>query len=856
MGSQFHENRPLELKNHSMETFVKNRIFIFSTLLSLFTLAGCGDSGKSKAKLEVSSGFLASNAGFEGGLIISGKNHTTGQIFSVDVVTGVQKQLELPKGQWTFVAVGWDGGTSGGGSTNGGTTNGGTTNGGTTNGGTTSGGTTSGGTTSFGTSLKKFGGVPYCGTTNVLLNASSQTVELNVTPARCGSDDVFASSQFRETSGDYTFLQLKTLKTCNSFYDHKLGLSPATKIADVLYTRSPPHNPTFCTSADKMPLDLQSKIKSFKIHAINKTPDQPEGSLGFSTSCLVGNQDYYPSASGSGDYPSATTPLRLPTKIPLAIEIFNDNACTKSVAKYVFKSGLEVEHPESFDSVFHYTDAGNVLLLPGTDVRRAVSPFTYLMPSFKCHDGNGTTINCPTLPIGPLNTTAPYEYHGINGSSNNELFDSSTKTCAGTYSSSDNSITAITCATDGNGIKLTYSKGTGTNGTVSAIKLNDVITYRIMFTTALPDGFDSKRVTAYSTLTRLIGFSDNNFPRSFFNGSKDDNEDTFGALSQIRDMLDVPGSVIGVQNTSVTFQQNCLATGPTSKTISIYNNERLTFETYKVEIENPLLDTPNEYICVSANPGATVANCTNSLNKFHKEMKIFDYKQSALIPSVKIKFSCSESFGKFISQEQNNENNNRRRSEKNYISWNTQSLDTQRFEKASWQRESELGVDGYKLTNERKSLSRVEKKTEGSYAIWHYGFETRKIGSNPNLWDQRIFNNQYISKDPVSLDPTATICFNIAEINRPSPNGYKSIFTDTDTTTVAARAATPLTSGYATFGLVINENWASQTVAAASCTSTPHVGLSEPNTSFGGVIDFKIDSLNSSLDVLLDALFN
>lgn len=815
---------------------MKNRIFIFSTLLSLFTLAGCGDSGKSKAKLEVSSGFLASNAGFEGGLIISGKNHTTGQIFSVDVVTGVQKQLELPKGQWTFVAVGWDGGT----------TIGGTSGGGTTNGGTSSGGTTNGGTLGSGTSLKKFGGVPYCGTTNVLLNASSQTVELNVTPARCGSDDVFASSQFRETSGDYTFLQLKTLKTCNSFYDHSEGLLPTTEIYKVLYTKSKLLNPTFCTSADKMPLDLQSKIKSFKIHAINKTPDQPEGSLGFSTSCLVGNQDYNPSASGSGDYPSATTPLRLPTKIPLAIEIFNDNACTKSVAKYVFKSGLEVENPESFDSVFHYTDAGNVLLLPGTDVRRAVSPFTYLMPSFKCRDNGITLINCPTLPIIPLNTTTPFEYHGTNGPSindtnqpNNELFDSSTKTCDGTYSSTDTSITNIICATDGNGIRLKYYKGAGTSGTVSKIRLNGVDTYSIVFTNALAGGFDSKRVTAYSTLTRLIGFSENNFPRSFFNGSKDDNEDTFGALSQIRDMLDVRGSVIGVHNTSVSFKDNCLAIGPTSKTLSIYNNERLTFETYRVEIENPLLDsnTPNGYICNSNNPAAN--SCEDPINKFHKEMKIFDYKESAIIPSVRIKFSCSESFGKFISQEQNNENNNRRRSEKNYISWNTQSLATQRFEKASWQREYELGV----LTNERKSLSRVEMKTEVSYAIWDYGFETRNKGST---WGERIFNNQYISKDSA-----ATICFNIPEINSPNPTVYKSIFTDS--TLATARSALPLSSSSnAISGLTIKDDWVSQTVAPTLCSNTPHAGLSSPNTRFNGEIDFKIDSLNSSLD----ALFN
>jgi hypothetical protein len=285
-----------------------------------------------------------------------------------------------------------------------------------------------------------------------------------------------------------------------------------------------------------------------------------------------------------------------------------------------------------------------------------------------------------------------------------------------------------------------------------------------------------------------------------------------------------------------------LATGPASKTISIYNNERLTFETYRVETENPLLDTPNEYICDSTNPGAAVASCSTAIKKFHKEMKIFDYRESTLIPSIRIKFSCMESFGKFISQEQNNENNSRRRSEKNYISWNTNSLATQRFEKASWQRESELGVVGYELTNERKSLSRVEKKADGKYAIWDYGFETTKNGSN--LWDQRIFNNQYISKDPAT-----TMCFNIAEINSPNEPNFNFLLTDASTPTLTARAATPLTSGNATSGLDIDSNWSSQTDAVSSCTGTPHAGLGS-NNMFDGAFQFKIDSLNSPIELL------
>ena len=764
---------------------MKNKMNFFICLLTLFTLVSCGGSGNSKAKLEISRGFAVSNAGFDGGLIITGKNSTTGESFSIDLVSGNQSQMELPKGSWTFLAVGWDGDSS----------------------------------------ALKFGGKPYCGKTDAVLNSDSQTVSISLTIERCASDQTFASSTYTAMSaaGELTatpvlaFKKLNRIISCNSFYNHFNPILPTTQISTVLYTKNSSSIPdNFCSSAMNMPLDLQSKVKAYKFHAFNKTVTQSVGSPGFSSPCLdlTVADGYYPSAAA---YP---TGLRLPSKLPLMVETFEDSSCSKSIAIFAYSAGLEGDNSEAFDSIFYSILSPNVsgLILPANDVKRAISPFVHLLPKIKCAAG----LNCPVEPL----IVGGYTYKGYDGALN-KIHDRDRSVCPsiGSVTSVPAGITSVGCIPDNGGITLSYAFNSP-NQLVS-IYFGGVLVYKTYIKPTLTT-LESDRLIIRNRLLELHGYQTTTFPRTFFNDGyrKDDDKEMEGVLGSVREMMNTPSAIIGVSNSSLSFKDSCLATSGT-KEISLYDDESLSLETYRIEIDNPANSVARGYFCQASNPSVADGSCAKN---FEKELRIFDYKTSSLIPRIRTKLNCDEAFGKFLSFDDETKLNSRR-TEQNLVSWNTDLSATARFEKISIQQDFNVVSGTSSLKSERREMVRLQKISFDDYALWDYLFQTHKDAA---IWNQSMHRLQmttgsagtYVS---YHLDPLTT-----------SSSTYNLLLTSGAYATNLAATTLPVQASTNGFSLIID--WA--TLQPNTGTS-PHTSINSINNQMNGNIPFLLNSLNS-----------
>jgi hypothetical protein len=80
------------------------------SILSLLFLFGCAEQAP-KTNMKISIGAVTGSGNFPGGLFIMGKEISTGNTFSKKVPDSDVLDLELPNGDWKFLAIGWDSGT-------------------------------------------------------------------------------------------------------------------------------------------------------------------------------------------------------------------------------------------------------------------------------------------------------------------------------------------------------------------------------------------------------------------------------------------------------------------------------------------------------------------------------------------------------------------------------------------------------------------------------------------------------------------------------------------------------------------------------------------------------------------------
>jgi hypothetical protein len=190
------------------------RLLFSTTLLGLLLLGSCG-AQKSSTTLKVSSGFAMLNSTYSGGLVVVGKSHL-GQSFSIPMLQNAgsnnEVTLELPRGKWTFGAVGWDG------------------------------------------SLME-STTPKCAALEADLTNDAQVVDLAMSSAAC-THTIFGQNNINQ---DFKKLHLITCGT----------LHPAVNSAPLISD-----NPNFCKSTGSLPPDLRRHAKSAVINVLSRMPGQ------------------------------------------------------------------------------------------------------------------------------------------------------------------------------------------------------------------------------------------------------------------------------------------------------------------------------------------------------------------------------------------------------------------------------------------------------------------------------------------------------------------------------------------------------------------------------------------------------
>jgi hypothetical protein len=471
---------------------------------------------------------------------------------------------------------------------------------------------------------------------------------------------------------------------------------------------------------------------------------------------------------------------------------------------------------------------GNALVLPGNDARRVISPLSHLLPDFKCM--NGSVIPCP---VEPNVSTATY--FAFNGSGN-MLVDKTRYTCpvSATYTATAASISGVTCSVVSDGIVFNFTLS-GAAG-LTTISINGTPTYDVALRPTRTS-FDDQQILTHSRLIELLGYETETFPRSFFHYNEDgDGNDYFGVLGSVREMLSTPAAVIGVSDPTLTFGDACLNASGT-KTISIYDNGEMELKTYRVELGSPIVNSVNRYICSAADPSATAAVCAGKV--FDKELRIFDYKTSAIVPKIRVKLNCLEKFGKFFSFDEKDKGAFRR-SNRKIIFWNTDLIANHRFEKIGIENEYDITTGTAQRTFERRDMVRMEKIATDRYALWDYGFETKRNGGN---WDQRMIRSEYVSGATSAIINYATIPPSIA-----SNPAYDFLLTDS-VTYGGERTAAPFASATPTaHGFDLHAVWTNPVDTAGGLN---YVGVNGTNNQINGTLSFNLDSLK-----LLDNQFS
>ncbi|MGE3611145.1 MAG: FG-GAP repeat protein [Bacteriovoracaceae bacterium] len=267
---------------------MKNYLFILITLI----LSACGLQNQKTAKIEVSRNFVLSSSLF-GGLIVKGE-HESGKTFTISIDNTFSRALTIETGKWTLNAIGWDGTTG------------------------------------------NFSGLPYCGSSTLVVNSSTQVIDISINNANCSSD----SSNIQS---------IKTL-TCGTNKELS-GTSFSTISAST--------SDTYCTNLPDSTLNKLDKFMAIKYVA---------------TEIVNGNKSYPFESACISTIPTLST-LKLPTKnFPIAIKTYASAAdCTNNISAALFEFPQGIENGNgSFDSIFHTSI--NRLVLPTQDSKRWEAP--------------------------------------------------------------------------------------------------------------------------------------------------------------------------------------------------------------------------------------------------------------------------------------------------------------------------------------------------------------------------------------------------------------------------------------------------------------------------------------------------
>lgn len=683
-----------------MKTNVQNLILLFS----LAGLAGCGAGGTTSATLEVSRAFATTNTTFGGGLIISGKNLSTGKSFSQGLTASKEFRTSLEKGKWKIVAVGWDGGGSSG-------------------------------------TEKLFAGVPYCGSVEADLSSDQETVNLTINTTNCNQPEftggfVDGSGQLRIFGG---------IITCNTFLNPTVGPSSSGAI-NTHYVAPGTGTDYFCSGIAP---DLQSEVKAVKIHAINKLPGQVIDNLGMNTGCMQGLS----SPNHSVIYPSnASNPygvgyeLRLPlSNVPFVVTTYKDTTCTEQLATYPFKEGIVAGNPAAFDHLVHDRGSMDVkLLLPGNDMRRAKSALVNLMPFFKRYN-SGTPEKFETVP----SNYSSLGYPAFNGETKKIVMEEESD-CGDSFGYSGN-ITA-TCSDLGDRVEITYT-GTGVGAGDFTFYNPGPVARRTVYLNVEESTFTPILYHSQKELIRLLGDSGTDSNDTFFDFNKHDDDKKYGVLSLARQMLSASGAggVLGIPDDSLSFTQACnnlIA----DKTVTIFNYHEMKFESYRVNIHNSKVSGPTNYMCRTGTLSASDCDTTTGALGFKKRMLIYDHKQSTITPAITMEFSCTGYVGRLESNFIRSESLFRTNTKK-IVSWNTQtdsSLAQQRIEFMEWSTNERLVSTTWTLQVDERRMGRLQKNATDNYDAWIYRFAAVKGASNFAQQVERYF---------FKTEGTTKVCF-------------------------------------------------------------------------------------------------
>jgi hypothetical protein len=755
---------------------------VFKTFFLIFVLLllciSCGGGGTSSTSFEVSRSFAMTNPSFGGGLIITGKHLEKGITFTSALDTSTEVNMQLAKGTWRFSAVAWDGGAS---------------------------------------PEVKFSGVTYCGKIDKSLTNDSETIDLNLTSANCG-DPYFTAGHVDTSTTPYKFKTLEVIGTCNTFFPSQPlpGSNINTSLANSTTSGD------FCALAG-VPKDLKTEVKGMKIYTQNKSVTQRAPTLGFSSNCLSESSDSVINPTFAPN-PYSGRSLRLPYgSIPFTVVTYEDSDCTKVLTSYNFSNGIASAYP-SFDHLLVNNNISATqmkLFLPGNKIRRAKSPFLAIMPSIRCN-GN---VACPTTP-GTLNEA----FHGFTGSPNKVILPQEDTCGVLTYTLPVDSLP--TCNDLGDEVEVTF---TGSAAGSGSFTMNG-ITYNVYLAAA---SLEHQRYQTQRSLIDLIGPSNEAISDTFFYPhDKGDMEDrAYGVLSEVREMFspDGPGGVIGISGIPPTFTDACLQISGT-KEITLYDNEKMINETFKITVHNSPIAAPNGLFCNIDNSDET--NCALNGSGFDKRMTIHAYAFSTFVPVLAMEFNCTNFLGRLESR-RNDFDSSERKYDQEIINWNTDAdfnYNYQRFEKLSINNEYiyNPGTLSWDLRRTNREMLRFQKRGPDEHESWLYDFDSHWNGSG---FEQHLGWQQLLSKPSA----TANICMlhNHQTVNHVSDANYLL-----EDPTYSIYQTQPADTSTPTEYFLLNATWPA-VVNTTGCGAN-FTALTGAPSKFDGDLDFQLGSMQNA----------
>jgi hypothetical protein len=745
-------------------------------LLSLlFILYGCGTRNQTKTTLKVSNSFSITSQGYTGGLIIHGKNLFTGEKFTQSLKDGVQFTTILNKGEWLLSAIGWP-------------------------------------------STSKFYGPPHCGKVNTKLSNEQETVYISMDSANCG--DPFFSKGKVDTQNNLK--KINSIGTCDTFFE-RVPL-PSDTISSVIVKPTTSNN--FCDDPN-FPADLKSKVGSIRVFGLNKKPHELSYSFGFESVCI--------GLDSSSTSTFSPNDLRLPlNEIPLAIKTYKDSSCEKPIAEFIFKDGLDQGDITQFDHLLlddlssSSLTAGTTpqaspsthlkLILPSNDLKRGLSPFSALAPSFKKFY-NGVTSLYETAPTG--NVT--YDFRIPYGQQTVVLEEE--KDCNQIQLPS-----GMSCSLSNDGKVMINIGNIGTTTTTNTFTITGSKNYQIIFEAS---GFDQERSEVQGLIMKLIGHNADQKTARFFNVWEDSNH--YGYLSEIRNMFhpNGAGGVVGIKDKNQTFQTYCIELEE-DKEIRIFNFEENKAEWYRVVVSNIIENNesnPSNFLCDLTN--LKPSSCPDTI-KFHKRMNIYNQSFSEENPVMVLRFSCTHPIGYFenLSSRDDNFNSSQNQFHKRIINWNTNfgsSSAHQRFEVITWSKD---------LNFEERTMVRIFKTSDSDFEGISYDYHSSPLSGSSVQESVKLTRFQSQSS---GLD----LNFYTTQQNQNSMNFYE-IF-QTNNYAINSLLTQPPVQYTGTNSFTLSQSYPQPRITGTSITFQ---NLSGTN----GVFDNNSEKINDSLEMKLQTL--